>query len=802
MKKLYFGLVALAALSFSSCQKDQEVNVPEKNMVTVTLIADKAGEETKAAAVEEDSKVTYEWTDADKSNLKLFAVTSGDDNKEVLTKVANPTISVSSDNKTLTITATVEENTTLRAVVAGEWTSSDKPKVKVNQSPATDNFDPNTDVLVADDVTVSEANELLLTFRRQAVVAKMTLKNMVAGEKVNKVTISSDKELTGYYDYPDAKMKGQSKEITVKYDDVEVGTSKEFPVYFVAMPNEGHTLTVTVKTDKYTYTKTFGNGAIKFNLGGFARFGVNLSGSGEPVVSTDFTGDWVITGMNGENAYAMMAYVSGNNTPALGVKLDTDKEEIATTKVNEIKMHFEKVAEGDYAGMYTIADVNGNYFYAASASANQMKADKPETKTADYYWAVSEESDGTYSIIAEKSSNHNVMQFNSGNSIFSCYASASQKPMTLYPYSWVVEDAGVQPSGDGSLESPFNVAAAVAFTEALGANGTSTDAVYISGTICNVNQTYQASGNYGNATFFISDDGTASGNQFEAYQVLYLNNQKWASGQTDIKVGDEVIIYGKVTYYNGTTPETVGRGAAYLYSLNGITGNEQYTISVNPSQNGSVEASASSATAGTEIMLTVTPATGYVLDVLTVVDASSNSVSVSDNKFTMPAANVTVSATFKVKPEPAGDYYVKVISPDDLTDGEYLIVYENGALALNGGLTDKLDAVGNSISVTITEDGIAVTDAVDAAAFSYDATAKTLKGAGGLFMGQTSDANGLASSATTTYENTISFDDDGNANIVSGGAYLRYNAASNQTRFRYYKSSSYTGQKHIALYKK
>lgn len=802
MKKLYFAFAALAALSFASCQKEQNVNIPEKNMVTVTLVADKAGDETKAAAVEGDSKVTYEWTEADKSNLKLFQVGVGSDGKEALTEVENPTITVSSDNKILTITATVEENTTLRAVVAGELTNTNKPKIKVNQSPAVDNFDPNTDVLVADDVTVSEANELLLTFRRQAVVAKMTLKNMVAGEKVNKVIISAEKDLTGYYEYSEAKMKGQNDEITVKYDDAEVGTSKEFPVYFVTMPNENLTLSITVKTDQYTYTKTFGNDAINFNLGGFARFGVNLSGCGEPVEDTDYTGDWVITGMNGENAYAMMAYVSGNNTPALGVKLNADEEEIATTKVNEIKMHFEKVAEGDYAGMYTIADVNGNYFYAASSSGNQMKADNPTTKTADYYWAVSEESNGTYSIIAEKSGNRNVMQFNSTNSIFSCYASASQKPVTLYPYSWVVEDAGVQPSGDGSLESPFNVAAAVAFTEALGANGTSTDAVYIAGIICQVSQTYQASGNYGNATFFISDDGTASGNQFEAYQVLYLNNQKWTSGKTDIKVGDEVIIYGKVTYYNGTTPETVGRGAAYLYSLNGITGNEQYTITVNPSQNGTVEASATSAPAETEITLTVTPATGYVLDALTVVDASNNAVAVSNNKFTMPAANVTVSATFKAKPEPTGDYYVKVTSADDLTDGEYLIVYEDGALALDGGLTDKLDAVGNSISVTITEDGIAVSDDVDAAAFTYDATEKTLKGAGGLYMGQTSDANGMQSSATVTYENTISFDDNGNANIVSGGAYLRYNSASNQTRFRYYKSGSYTSQKAIALYKK
>lgn len=146
--------------------------------------------------------------------------------------------------------------------------------------------------------------------------------------------------------------------------------------------------------------------------------------------------------------------------------------------------------------------------------------------------------------------------------------------------------------------------------------------------------------------------------------------------------------------------------------------------------------------------------------------------------------------------------YVKVTPTDELTSGTYLIVYEDGNLAFNGGL-ETLDAVSNSITVTISNNTIPSSTEVDAATFTYDKTDGTLMSASGKYIGQTSDANGLASSATTPYTNTVTIDADGNADIVSsGGAYLRYNAASNQTRFRYYKSSSYTGQKAIQLYKK
>ncbi len=150
-----------------------------------------------------------------------------------------------------------------------------------------------------------------------------------------------------------------------------------------------------------------------------------------------------------------------------------------------------------------------------------------------------------------------------------------------------------------------------------------------------------------------------------------------------------------------------------------------------------------------------------------------------------------------------GDF-VKVTSSDEITDGDYLIVCENKSVAFNGALT-TLDAVGNNISVSISDGVIVSDDATDAAVFTI--TARTeggyfIKSASGYYIGQNSNANGLSSSTTTAYVNSISID-GGNANIVSsGGAYLRYNADSDQQRFRYFKSGTYAAQKEIQLYKK
>ena len=172
---------------------------------------------------------------------------------------------------------------------------------------------------------------------------------------------------------------------------------------------------------------------------------------------------------------------------------------------------------------------------------------------------------------------------------------------------------------------------------------------------------------------------------------------------------------------------------------------------------------------------------------------------------TVPSANTTYYAVFATPSGDTGDGdYVKVT--EDLADfsGEYLIVYEEGTVAFNGGLS-TLDAVSNTISVTINNSTIESNATTDAAKFTIaqrNEGGYSIKSASGSYIGRTADANELDESTSTVYTNTISIT-DGNADIIaSGGAHLRYNKTSGQTRFRYYKSSTYTEQQAIALYKK
>lgn len=127
------------------------------------------------------------------------------------------------------------------------------------------------------------------------------------------------------------------------------------------------------------------------------------------------------------------------------------------------------------------------------------------------------------------------------------------------------------PSGgnDGSLAKPFTPAEANAFIATLAADTNTDKDYYIKGKLVEYAKNGEFSTQYGNASFYLSADGTKSGDQFYVFRTLYLGNVKYTEGTTPA-VGDEIIICGQLVNYKGNTPETVAN-KSYIYSLNGNT---------------------------------------------------------------------------------------------------------------------------------------------------------------------------------------------------------------------------------------
>ncbi len=101
-----------------------------------------------------------------------------------------------------------------------------------------------------------------------------------------------------------------------------------------------------------------------------------------------------------------------------------------------------------------------------------------------------------------------------------------------------------------------------------------------------------------------------------------------------------------------------------------------YAVTITTPENGTVTADKTTAAAGETVTLTIIPNANYELDLLEVKDVSEGTVTVSsDYKFTMPASNVTVTATFKA------------VTPTALQNAELMGIYaENGRIYGTDGM--------------------------------------------------------------------------------------------------------------------
>ncbi len=132
------------------------------------------------------------------------------------------------------------------------------------------------------------------------------------------------------------------------------------------------------------------------------------------------------------------------------------------------------------------------------------------------------------------------------------------------------EGGGGEEETIGTKDSPKTVAEAITLINALGDRETSQQKAYVKGKVVKVTTNQTNFEKYGNLNYFISDDGQDA-NTIQVYGGDGLNGDKFQS-ITDIKQGDEVIVYGNLYKFvnnSGTTPEITN---SYLVALNDSEG--------------------------------------------------------------------------------------------------------------------------------------------------------------------------------------------------------------------------------------
>ena len=88
---------------------------------------------------------------------------------------------------------------------------------------------------------------------------------------------------------------------------------------------------------------------------------------------------------------------------------------------------------------------------------------------------------------------------------------------------------------------------------------------------------------------------------------------------------------------------------AGTFEVKNFTAKQYYTINLNQVENGTIASNPANMTVvGNTVTLTASPSEGYAFGEWTVLDGEANSVTVTDDQFTMPASNVEVEASFNV----------------------------------------------------------------------------------------------------------------------------------------------------------
>ena len=473
MKKVLF-IASLLAIVAQSCTKEDSQNVVAEQKTTIEVVAD-LGDETRTYYDGDNIK----WAVADEQlNIIYYA----DDNSSSRRQTATHTdYTIDAEGRILfTADFTTTDGATSYTLGAfypyayKSTTSSISLTVPQMQTPTADSYDPATDILVSKEpVTIEGTPESVkFTFARMVAFAKMTLKGIGAGETIEKVTFYSSAKPAGAVEFKvheaatveNAKWYNNYEEITITRENW-VATGEDV-VWMTTVPTDlsGTDFTVTVVTDKYTYTKSVDltDKTLTFERGDVAIFTVNdLQRQEKPKaykLLTDINelnaGDQILLcTKNTESSSAKLLSTTADGTAlkftqsvTVGAGLEISAEGLpADAAILDVE-------SGATAGTFALKDINKGYLYGSYDSENWSSAlNYKDAKDRESSWTISINSSSAVTAYAYYSDTAYRYLNNYYGSKFNFAGSTS----TYYYYIYYIDGESSDEGGEEPATTPL-----------------------------------------------------------------------------------------------------------------------------------------------------------------------------------------------------------------------------------------------------------------------------------------------------------------------------------------------------------
>lgn len=431
-------LVAAAAMTFASCQK--EIASPQPLSKVLTMHADV---ETTKTYLDEDNQVL--WGTGESVHLYVGA---GETQTFVNSTPTDEYNGKTSASFSFELGALESDEYCLggiypaSVVVASNNTNSSQFKVQLPATQTSDNgnYDPSAYIMVLKPDVVEELpTEYTASFRRATALNKITLTNVAEDITSVEITVPEGKYLAGrrYFNLTT----GESGEIYESGSETNVvkvnGDFKAgiIDLWFCSwgvelVENEKIIVKMTSATKTYTRSITVRAEGITFQEGDLNTLRINM---GSAVVETLATieGDYLIASKT-NNGWFLMTPTNGGTYYNATSSVSTSETVSASDfyLVDNIEDYVWRVSK--YGIAYSIMSVHTNKYIGYSGSSNQAYAHELGESAA-----MDIQLDNQLAVIESKNVSGRKLKYNSGSPRFAFYTSAQTD---VYMIPWVPDE--------------------------------------------------------------------------------------------------------------------------------------------------------------------------------------------------------------------------------------------------------------------------------------------------------------------------------------------------------------------------